>query len=370
MLMPDTRRRPPVGGRRACGGRLDQSSPPRPRPRPWPPLSSPASTPEPWSSLTSWLGPSSEPPRPLEPLPLLLELLLLEPRPLLSSATLLPPPSSDPRLRSRSSFASWLRPSSAPRPRSSLTSWFGPSAPRPRSSLTSWFVPSSAPRLRCRCWCVVVAVVVLGVVVVVCVVAAEEVPAGSSAPCEPIAVMATVPPARRAPVSAAMTMNRRMSVVAPVVTAAAASRALDERGDPRAVRAPHVGLDAGEPGAQAGEAADALEAGGARDLDGHRAALGVAQAERAGAAVDGQDGALELAGRGLRGRGGGRLGGRRRGRRDRRGGAEGGDGCGGDGDLPDSHDPSLGARVRCEIRMRLGRETAGQRRSRTRPGKG
>src|SRR3954449_8017996 len=341
MLMPDTRRRPPVGGRRACGGRLDQSSPPRPRPRPWPPLSSPASTPEPWSSLTSWLRPSSEPPRPLAPLPLLLELLLLEPRPLLSSATLLPPPSSDPRLRSRSSFASWLRPSSAPRPRSSLTSWFGPSAPRPRSSLTSWFVPSSAPRLRCRCWCVVVAVVVLGVVVVVCVVAAgggpvggvgglgvvvvfcvvaaEEVPAGSSAPCEPIAVMATVPPARRAPVSAAMTMSRRMSVVAPVVTAAAAARALDERGDPRAVRAAHVGLDAGEPGAQAGEAADALEAGGARDLDGHRAALGVAQAERAGAAVDGQDGALELAGRGLRGRGGGRLGGRRRGRRNRRG---------------------------------------------------
>src|SRR4051795_3320669 len=96
---------------------------------------------------------------------------------------------------------------------------------------------------------------------------------------------------------------------AAAVTAAAA-RALDERGDPRAVRAPHVGLDAGEPGAQAGEAADALEAGGARDLDGHRAALGVAQAERAGAAVDGQDGALELAGRGLRGRGGGGGGGR------------------------------------------------------------
>ena len=51
-----------------------------------------------------------------------------------------------------------------------------------------------------------------------------------------------------------------MSVVAPAV-AAAAARALDERRDPRTVRAADVGLDAGHPGAQAGEAADALEAG-------------------------------------------------------------------------------------------------------------
>src|SRR3954467_5013198 len=86
---------------------------------------------------------------------------------------------------------------------------------------------------------------------------------------------------------------------AAAVTAAAA-RALDERGDPRAVRAPHVGLDAGESGAPAGEAADALEAGGARDLDRRRAALGVAQAERPGAAIHGQHCALELAGGGPR----------------------------------------------------------------------
>src|SRR3954452_3680975 len=129
-----------------------------------------------------------------------------------------------------------------------------------------------------------------------------------------MAVIATVPPARRAPLSAAMRMKRRMSAILPAATvAAAAARALDDRGDPRAVRAADVGLDAVEPGAQAGEAADALEARGARDLDRYRAALGVAQAERAGAAVHGHDGAFELAGGGPRRRR--RRGGRGRGRR-------------------------------------------------------
>src|SRR3954452_20205599 len=114
-----------------------------------------------------------------------------------------------------------------------------------------------------------------------------------------MAVTATVPPARSVPLSAAMRSARRMSVVAPAVTAAAA-RALDERRHPGAVRAAHVGLDAGQPGPQAGEAADALEPGAARDLDRHGAALAVAQAERAGGAVDGHDRALEVPRRGLR----------------------------------------------------------------------
>src|SRR4051794_41656569 len=138
-----------------------------------------------------------------------------------------------------------------------------------------------------------------------------------------MAVTATVPPARSVPLSAAMRSARRMSVVAPVVTAAAAARALDEGGHPGPVRAADVGLDAVEPGPEAGEAADALEARAARDLDRHGAALGVAQPERAGAAVDGHDRALELAGRGPRGPG--RRGGPRRGaRRDRGGGPRGG----------------------------------------------
>ena len=84
-----------------------------------------------------------------------------------------------------------------------------------------------------------------------------------------------------------------MSVVAPAV-AAAAARALDERRDPRAVRAADVGLDAGHPGAQAGEAADALEAGVGGDLDRRGAALGVAQAERPALRLTDTIGALEL----------------------------------------------------------------------------
>src|SRR6185503_611489 len=200
-----------------------------------------------------------------------------------------------------------------------------------------------------------VVVVVVGVVVVVWVVAAVVVPAGSSAPCEPMGAIASVPPASSAPVRAAMRRRRRMSVVAPAV-AAAAARALDERGDPRAVRAVDVGLDAGHAGAQAGEAADALEAGVAGDLDGHGAALGVAQPEGPGAAVDGHDRALVLPRRGLGGRGllrGGLGGSGDCGSRAERG------QCGGDGDgLPHPHVDLLGAWSVCEIRMRSGPPTA------------
>src|SRR3954447_25898302 len=110
--------------------------------------------------------------------------------------------------------------------------------------------------------------------VVVWVVAAGAVAAGSSAPCEPMAVIATVPPASRAPLSAAIRRKRRMSaILRAAAVAAAAARALDERRYPRAVRAAHGGLDAGQARAQAGEAADALKARRARDLDRHRAAL-------------------------------------------------------------------------------------------------
>src|SRR4051794_16798414 len=88
---------------------------------------------------------------------------------------------------------------------------------------------------------------------------------------------------------------------------AAAARALDLRRDPAPVRALDGDLDVGLAGAQAGEAADALEARARDDLDADRAALAVAQAERAVAAVDGHDGPLVLAGRR---RGGGRADGR------------------------------------------------------------
>ena len=63
--------------------------------------------------------------------------------------------------------------------------------------------------------------------------------------------------------------------------AAAAARALDLERDPAAVRAAHDRLDVGLAGAQAGEPADALEAGAARDAHADRAALAVTQPERA-----------------------------------------------------------------------------------------
>src|SRR4051812_14475370 len=397
VLGPSTTRRPLGGGRRALGGReCDQSSPPWPPPPwppppwppppwpppprpPWPPLSSPASMPAPPSSFASWFGPSSAPrPRsspaswfapssePRFDEPRFEDALFDEPRfddalfdgPRFGPRRSSPALSSEPRLRPRSSPASWFGPSSAPRPRSSPASSFGPSsAPRPRSSaasssmpvtrssLASWATPSSAPRARRWCGAVVVVVVVVR--------GAAVVAAGSSAPWAPMAVTATVPPARSVPLSAAMRSARRMSVVAPAVTAAAA-RALDEGRHPCAVGAAHVGLDAVQPGAQAGEAADALEARAARDLDGRGAALGVAQTERAGAAVDGHDRALELAGRALRGRC--RRGGLRRRAGGDGGGADRGDRCGDDGDLPDSHLTLLGglaSGVRAECRRPL-----------------
>src|SRR3954468_17904895 len=76
------------------------------------------------------------------------------------------------------------------------------------------------------------------------------------------------------------------------MVAAAAARALDAHGHPTAVRAADGDLDVALAGAQGGEAGDALEARGGDDLDADRAALAVAQLERVGAAVDGDDGAL------------------------------------------------------------------------------
>src|SRR6478736_1596509 len=75
-------------------------------------------------------------------------------------------------------------------------------------------------------------------------------------------------------------------VVAGVVMAAAA------------VRAAHGGLDVAEAGAQAGEAADALEAGAGADAHADGPALAVAQAEGAGVAIHGDDRAFVLAGLG------------------------------------------------------------------------
>src|SRR3954453_1610337 len=153
------------GGRRALGEReCDQSSPPWPPPPwppppwppppwpppprpPWPPLSSPAPMPAPPSSFASWFGPSSAPrprsspaswfapsseprfdePRFEEPRfdePRFEDALFDEPRfgPRRSS----PAPSSEPRLRPRSSPASWFGPSSAPRPGSGGGAWAWP----------------------------------------------------------------------------------------------------------------------------------------------------------------------------------------------------------------------------------------------------
>src|SRR3954451_22376612 len=94
-----------------------------------------------------------------------------------------------------------------------------------------------------------------------------------------------------------------VSVVVAAVPAPGA-RALDERGDPPAAGALDGRLDARQPGAQAEEAGDALEARGARDADADGTALVVAEAEAVPAPVDRDDGALELP-RG-RARGGGR----------------------------------------------------------------
>src|SRR3954471_382713 len=97
-------------------------------------------------------------------------------------------------------------------------------------------------------------------------------------------------------------------VVAAVVVAApvlpAAARALDLRRDPAATGAAHGRLDVAQADAEGGEAGEALEARAARHADGDRAPLGVADAERAGGAVDGGDPALVLDGQ--RGRSGGR----------------------------------------------------------------
>src|SRR5688572_27782365 len=90
-------------------------------------------------------------------------------------------------------------------------------------------------------------------------------------------------------------------VAAAVVVAtvlAAATGALDLECQPGAAGPLHPRLDVAHAGPQAAQAGDALEARAGVDLDADRAALGVAQAERAVGAVDGHDGALELAGGG------------------------------------------------------------------------
>jgi hypothetical protein len=122
-------------------------------------------------------------------------------------------------------------------------------------------------------------------------------------------------PLTSSPVVAADVVVPVVPAAAVVAVLAAPAGALHHERDPAAVGAAHLGLDVRLAGAQAAEARDPLEAGVARDLDAHRPALAVAQAERAVVAVDGRDRALVLAdrggtgGRGARGarqRGGGR----------------------------------------------------------------
>src|SRR5688572_11294928 len=106
---------------------------------------------------------------------------------------------------------------------------------------------------------------------------------------------------RRRPTQPKFVSLRTSVVVATVLPATTGALDLDRH--PAPVATLDDGLDVAHPGAEAAEAVDPLEAGVAGDLDALDTALGVVEPERAVLAVDGEDGALELGGRG-RGRGG------------------------------------------------------------------